>query len=174
MGLLLANLMGKCRQFSGCLFLLLQILLEQRNARLETERVGALDQVLVIGNFQKLALRTCCDIKHGQCLGRRPLIDKRVMILFETGHCMIFQLDRRSAKDLEALFQVSNMLRCLLLVLQKRFTHLSILALLRQLWQYLHEFLLNIVHGAQMIEKQILWTLHSHNFVPFVQVVEFF
>src|SRR5690348_2695917 len=90
------------------------------------------------------------------------LLEKDIVISLETGDGVILQHHRLTAKDLEASFQITNMLLSFLLMRRECFPGLSVGRLLGQLWQHLDQFLLDVIHGTEIVEKEISWTLYRH------------
>ena len=110
-----------------------------------------------------LALVASINIEHGQSLPGRLLLNEGVVVLLETVNRMIFQGHGLAAQDLEALLKIAHMLTRFLLMLRKGIPGLVIHTLLSQLRQYLDQFLLSVVHDAEIVIKQVSRALNCQH-----------
>src|SRR5215467_4313848 len=102
--------MGNCRKYFRLCLLLLQVLLKQWNALLQSHAGCRIDQPVIGRYFNMFALVASINIEHSQGLAGRLLLNEGVVVLLEAANCMILQNHGPAAQDLEALLKIAYML----------------------------------------------------------------
>src|SRR3989442_15892121 len=122
--------MGNRCQLPRCCFFLLQVLLKELHALLQTHTTRRVDQGMIGGNFHVFGLVASSQVEHGDGFLRWLLLEKGVVVPPEACDRMILQCSWLATKDLETLFQVANMLKSFLLMLHEGFPGLCVVTFL--------------------------------------------